>query len=67
MERFLLVHFAGILLGFIIVVFAVATSVGGLLLVRRRIALATLRAKIRPPAKPRPDTARTMRRGSPKT
>ena len=42
MERFLLVHFPGILLGFFIVGFAVAASVGGLLLVRRRIALATL-------------------------
>ena len=42
LERFLLVHFPGSLLGLIIVVFVVAASVGSLLLVRRRIALATL-------------------------
>ncbi|MGH7883711.1 MAG: DUF4239 domain-containing protein, partial [Candidatus Dormibacteraceae bacterium] len=42
MERFLLVHVPGILLGFLIVGVVVAASLAGLFLVRRRVALATL-------------------------
>ncbi|MDQ1358132.1 MAG: hypothetical protein QOJ52_3418 [Acidimicrobiaceae bacterium] len=42
MERFLLVHVPGPLLGALMVVVAVAISVGGLMLVRRNVALATL-------------------------
>lgn len=42
MERFLLVHIPGTLLGILIVVAGVAVSIGGLFLVRRNIELATL-------------------------
>lgn len=42
MERFLLLHFPGVLLGSLIVVIGVAVSLGGLLLVRRNVAVATL-------------------------
>lgn len=42
MERFLLVHVPGALLGSLIVVVAIAASLVGLFLVRRRVALATL-------------------------
>lgn len=42
LERFLLMHVPGILLGFLMVAVAVAVSIGGLFVVRRNIALATL-------------------------